>query len=399
MIAACFGGDEPAVRALLAEDPGLARLRDEELESTPLHISAHRGHLGIVEALLCGGAEVDAREGCSGTTALHWAAEGGQPAVAERLLGAGASRDPRDDWHLATPHDWAVFIVHAPHLHVDRRAVAQLLERQGVEPSIFAAIARGEAQQVRRTVAHDARVLDARLGPVDGGATPLVFAVERGAPALVSLLLELGADPNGARPGGLSALALARLARDDESEERLLAAGAERDLSFLVVGGELDSARALLRRDPALIRRGGRHAALLHAVSLHGLAEAVQLLLEEGADPNATHPCLGLDQWLAEVPPLFLAAGKGSSSIAKRLLQHGARVDEPAMRARLTALHVAAFRGWRPLVQLLLDSGAAPDARDVRQRGTPADWARQAGREELAALIEGASSARSRAHP
>ena len=64
MIAACYGGDLAAVRTLLTQDSGLARVRDEELESTPLHLSAHRGHVGIVEALLAAGAEVDAREGC-----------------------------------------------------------------------------------------------------------------------------------------------------------------------------------------------------------------------------------------------------------------------------------------------------------------------------------------------
>jgi ankyrin repeat protein len=394
LIAACFCGDLDGVRALLADDPSLARTRDEELESTPLHISAHRGHLQIVEALLAAGAEVDAREGCSGATALHWAAEGGHPAVAERLLDAGAALAPQDHWHLLSPHDWAVFVVHAPHLHRDRGAAAALLESRGAEPSIFAAIARGDAEQARRAVERDRASLEARLGPVDGGATPLVFAAERGAAAMVALLLELGADPNGAREGGLSALALARLGGDLVAEESLLAAGARRDLSFLLVGGARDEARALLRAEPELVRRGGRYEALLHALTLHGLAESAQLLLEEGADANSTQPCLGVDEWVAEVPPLFLAASKGRSSLARRLLDHGARVNEPAMRSRLTPLHVAAFRGWRPLVQLLLEAGADAEARDVRHRGTPADWARHAGREELAAEIETLAASR-----
>src|SRR5262245_12579895 len=102
LIAACFEGEVELARRLLAEEPALWRARDSELESTPLHISAHRGHLGIVDALLEAGADVQAREGCSGTTALHWAAEGGKVDVAERLLEAGADLKLRDAWHVLT---------------------------------------------------------------------------------------------------------------------------------------------------------------------------------------------------------------------------------------------------------------------------------------------------------
>src|SRR5688572_26884773 len=192
LIAACFEGEVELARKLLAEEPILWRARDSELESTPLHISAHRGHAAIVEALLAAGADVDAREGCSGTTALHWAAEAGQLEVTERLLAAGATSGVRDDWHALTPHDWAVIVVHAPHLHADRPAVAQLLKRSGVQPSIFAAIARDDGSAVRRA-ARESGVLERRLGPVDGEATPLVFAIERRATEMVALLLELGA--------------------------------------------------------------------------------------------------------------------------------------------------------------------------------------------------------------
>ncbi len=394
LIAACFEGEVELARRLLAEEPGLWRSRDSELESTPLHISAHRGHLGIVDALLEAGADVQAREGCSGTTALHWAAEAGQVAVAERLLEAGADLHLRDAWHALTPHDWAVFVVHAPHLHGDRRGVAELLERRGAQPSIFAAVARREGLAVRRAVERDRSALEQRLGPVHGDATPLVFAVEQRAADMAVLLLELGADPHASRAGGLSALALARMLREDAAEERLLASGAGRDLSFLLVSGELDAARKLARSDPALVQRGGRGAALLHAAAMHGLVDATEVLLEAGADPNATHMCLGVDEWLAEVPPLTLAAGKGCASVARRLLDHGARVDEPAMRAKLTPLHVAAFRGWRPVVELLLQAGANTTVRDARHDGTPADWARFAQHPELAGLIEGSAAQR-----
>jgi len=45
----------------------------------------------------------------------------------------------------------------------------------------------------------------------------------------------------------------------------------------------------------------------------------------------------------------------------------------------------------------LLEAGADPRARDALHRSTPAEWARQAGREELAALIETAEAERAQA--
>lgn len=54
----------------------------------PLHHAARRGHVGVVEALLDGGAEVDLEE--DGWTALWFAAAWGQERVVQVLLDRGA---------------------------------------------------------------------------------------------------------------------------------------------------------------------------------------------------------------------------------------------------------------------------------------------------------------------
>jgi ankyrin repeat protein len=51
----------------------------------PLHIAAELGHTTVAQLLLASGAKVDARSGC-GSTPLNWAAMNGQMAIAELLL-------------------------------------------------------------------------------------------------------------------------------------------------------------------------------------------------------------------------------------------------------------------------------------------------------------------------
>jgi len=60
--------------------------------NTPLHISAIRGDVSVCEALIVGGANVNAI-GEGGYTPLHEAIEQGQAAVVKCLLKYGASLD------------------------------------------------------------------------------------------------------------------------------------------------------------------------------------------------------------------------------------------------------------------------------------------------------------------
>jgi predicted N-acetyltransferase YhbS len=57
----------------------------------------------------------------------------------------------------------------------------------------------------------------------------------------------------------------------------------------------------------------------------------------------------------------------------------------------MTLLHVAAERGDLELARLALDADAEPDRREPNFGATPLDWARHFGRDEIAAMIEGAA--------
>jgi ankyrin repeat protein len=104
LLAACMRGDREAVRALLAEDEGLAaaaRARD------PHRIAGavEAGRPEAVRLLVELGFDVNARHGAP--TALHLAAYGGARELVDLLLELGADPSVRDRDFDATPAGWA----------------------------------------------------------------------------------------------------------------------------------------------------------------------------------------------------------------------------------------------------------------------------------------------------
>jgi len=91
----------------------------------------------------------------------------------------------------------------------------------------------------------------------------------------------------------------------------------------------------------------------------------------------------------APPPPglIVRAAESGSVAAVALLLARGA--DPNAMPAGSSALHEAAFRNHREIVDLLLDAGADPTIRDRRFNADPAGWAAHAGHNALAIYIKG----------
>ena len=98
---AALAGDVAAIEALLA---GGADINAKNgYGATPLHDAASRGHLVAIEALFAGGADVDAtaeagpvaQPGESGPTPLHLAAHNGHPGAIEALLAGGADINAR----------------------------------------------------------------------------------------------------------------------------------------------------------------------------------------------------------------------------------------------------------------------------------------------------------------
>ncbi|PYQ57259.1 MAG: hypothetical protein DMF58_18715 [Acidobacteria bacterium] len=90
------------------------------------------------------------------------------------------------------------------------------------------------------------------------------------------------------------------------------------------VKGDVENLRALIAKDPALVRafsaHGGHYVRTgLHAAATAGHADAVRLLLEHGADPNAREA--GDNTY-----PLHWAAAAGNIEIVRALLDAGGDV-------------------------------------------------------------------------
>lgn len=168
--------------------------------------------------------------------------------------------------------------------------------------------------------------------------------------------------------------------------------------------GDLETVRQALADDPGLAARfDQRGSTALHGAVYWGQLAAAQLLLEAGADPNASTR----DSFL-KIPPLGSAIAttpgipQPSDSedavleLVRLLLNRGADVN--AQRADgMTALHTAAWRGLGRVAQALLDAGADPAitaAKGAHEGQTPADTALSQGHLRLAARLDVDSEAR-----
>ena len=79
---------------------------------------------------------------------------------------------------------------------------------------------------------------------------------------------------------------------------------------------------------------------------------------------------------------------------AKVLLQKGADIDAipPGFDYSGTALHNAALRGHREMVEFLIEQGANPNAKDTKVNST-CGWAEYGGHHELKNYLEQVASA------
>ena len=117
----------------------------------------------------------------------------------------------------------------------------------------------------------------------------------------------------------------------------------------------------------------------LMMAAMRGNLEWTMRLLDRGAAINR-----------AGWTPLHYAASGPAVAVVKLLLDRGAAIDTPSPN-RSTALMMAARYGSEEAVQLLLSRGASTKLRNDRQM-TPADFARSAGREPLAILLDAAAA-------
>ncbi len=349
-----------------------------------LHAQAHAdsvieaaklGDLARIDALIDGGAPVDAAE-ADGSTALHWAAQRGHADIVAALIEAGADPNART--------------------------------RYGITALVLAAN-NGDTTVVRRLLAAGA---DANATSREHQSA-LMSAARNGRVATVNTLIESGADVNATEEfRGQNALMWAAGEGNVEAVDALVAAGADlaarskagfTAVLFAARNGEIDALRTLLENggDPNDIAPDGTSA--LNLAIVNACYEAAAVLLEYGADPNLPDPRgspLHTIAWLREpgstgdagvgsLPPTapLVSGTVDSLELAQALLDHGAdpnvRIDWNETRFDTvggttrnppglvlgrhlltyngaTAFYVAAKNGDAPYMRLLADGGADP---------------------------------------
>ncbi|HEY7548100.1 MAG TPA: ankyrin repeat domain-containing protein, partial [Hyphomicrobiaceae bacterium] len=223
----------------------------------------------------------------------------------------------------------------------------------------------------------------------------------------------------------------------------LLSHGAELNLWTAIALGRPDELRAMIARNPALLvarmTRNQHRRAPLHHAAAKGRLRMVELLLELGADPNATDATgatalttasqeradpaivsallaagarpdlltavntgrytdaeamvrddpsrIGPDG--ADTIALHLAVSKRNLATLRWLLAHGIAVNakRPLWDCNSTALHMTVESGAIDIARLLLDAGADPNIRDDKYHATALGWADYFGRAEFADLL------------
>jgi ankyrin repeat protein len=357
-------GDADKLAALLDKNPDLLAARMKPYEWTLLHAAAHNGRLAAVNLLLERGLEVNTREKGDNTYAMHWAAAAGHLDVVRRLADAGGDVVGHGDDHEMEVIGWATSWDGCD--DDAHRAVADFLVSRGAHHHIFSAIAQNRADEVRRIVASDPSALNRRMSRNENNRTPLHFAVRMNRPEMVSLLLDLGADPLAADGGGQPAATYATSPDVDRpvmeairEMTRAELVSAERggrparagmmDLVAAVALGDWETAERLLKDNPTMLKSGGAGVGTLHLIAKRGDVRGVRWLIDHGADPNVRW-----GHWDADVTPL----------------------------------HLAVMQDHPDVVRLLLDAGADPSIRDSQHDSDAPGWAEFFGRVEIVQLLK-----------
>lgn len=221
VVAGTLAGDAAALGRLLGAHPRKLALTGGPWNAPLLHLAAERGHLDSVDLLLRLGFAVDTRDRTDKATALHWAASGGHLEIGKRLLAAGADIDGSGDAHDLGVIGWATCF------RTVHRGFAELLLERGARPTIFSSVALGREDLVRALVRDDpSRLGTLRMSRFDHHRTALHIAVLKNQPAMVRLLIELGADPRAHDSRGYAPIDFVKPETDSAIAEMLVAAGA-----------------------------------------------------------------------------------------------------------------------------------------------------------------------------
>lgn len=217
----------------------------------------------------------------------------------------------------------------------------------------FQAVKQGSREEVERFLDGDAALVNARDA---NGVSAVLWALYRGHREVAELLVEKGA--------GL-------------------------DLFEAAAVGRRDILEGILEKEPELVSAYSPDGfTALGLACFFGSQEAVEVLLEKGADPNA------VSKNQMRVTPLHSAVahrdGPRALEMTRALVAHRAEVNV-AQEGGWTPLHQAAAHGQTEIVRLLLEQGADTQALSADGR-TPLQMAQEGGHEPAAELLRGRAS-------
>jgi ankyrin repeat protein len=354
LMTAARTGNATVVNQLLAKGADVSA-KESTRGQTALMWAVAQQHPDVVEILLAHRADVHARSSVwtqvvkttqearnppsvmdveqGGYTPLLFAARGGDLASAKLLLAAGA------DVNVTAPYGTSALVVAA---HSGHGELAAFLLEKGADPNMNGAgynalhisIRRQDEKLVRALLAHGADpntpllkgtptrrgFTDVHLPPSFVGATPFWLAARYGAPTIMRLLAEYGADP----------LVVHHLAYWAEDEGYKLGQVIEGDTTALMAAAGMGDR----------LRTGDEKTRL----------EAVKVAAELGVDVNAANA----DGNTA----LHVVAARGSDTIVKFLVEEGARLDVTNKKGQTPLAAAMAAPRAKSTVELLRTLGA-----------------------------------------
>jgi len=345
------------IQAMIQNSPDLINAPDSD-GYTPLQLAAAKGQLTVAKYLLDHGADVNGRNRYR--TALYAAAENGHKAMVELLLARGADVNAFRSLYQAVSKGFN----EVAEVLLANRADVNLAGVNGESP-LDAAARTGNTELVQSLIRHGA---DVNAKDVNG-ETPLAFAATANQTNAAKLLLAAQADVEAKDKGAETPLHKAASAGNTEMVSLLLDSGASVDatnvndttpLLLAVAGGHVDATRVLLehKADPnhiGLVRSvaSDRQPPVIMAIFIRN-NEILKLLLDAGANPEGN---------LSSYSPLSTAIGKNNVDAVQLLLQHGADPNRIGSDGNPPLAEVLLIKADKRMVPLLLDKGADSNAK------------------------------------
>jgi ankyrin repeat protein len=314
IVAAAVTGNASELSRLLTQHPGKIGITGGPWDRPLLHLAAGNGHLDCVELLVGRGYDIHRRDRVDNATALHCAAAGGYSNVVKRLVALGSDVQGDGDDHQLGVLGWATCF---RQVHWE---VASYLLSRGARLSIFSSVALDRGEDVRSIVRADPNELERRMSRNEHGRHPLHHAVYCDRPAMVNLLLNLGADPNAQDRTGTMPIAYAGGSTNgDEIARMIINRGGRLDMMGALMLKRFADAETLFIEDPTRLGSEGRDTVSLHVAVDRNDHQAVRWLIAHGVDINAKRSIYECNQ-----TALHICAERGLVETAQQLLEAGA---------------------------------------------------------------------------